>query len=156
MATYDSTADTLAHSRRVGELMGALIVELVVRSTQHDLSKTESPELAAFDAATPRLAGLAYGSPEYAASLAELQPALEHHYAHNRHHPEHHEAGVDGMTLVDLIEMLADWRASTERVAGGDLGRSLEINAGRFHISPQLAAVLRNTARHYHWLDDRP
>jgi hypothetical protein len=33
---YDSTADTLRHSLRVGELMGHPIRELVDRSTQHD------------------------------------------------------------------------------------------------------------------------
>ena len=43
---YDSTAETLRHSLRVGELMGALIRELVDRSVKHDLSKTEDPELA--------------------------------------------------------------------------------------------------------------
>lgn len=152
VTAYDSTADTLAHSRRVGELMGAPIVELVQRSTQHDLSKTRAPEKDGFDEHTPRLRSLTYGSPEYAESLAALQPALEHHYAHNRHHPQHFENGVDGMTLIDLIEMLADWKASTERVTDGDLARSLEINAERFGISPQLAAILHNTAEQYGWL----
>lgn len=42
---YDSTADTLKHSLRVGTLMGQPIAELVQRSTRHDLSKTEPPEL---------------------------------------------------------------------------------------------------------------
>lgn len=149
---YDSTADTLSHSRRVGELMGEPIVELVQRSTQHDLSKTQDPERAGFDEHTQRLSGLTYGSPEYAASLADLRPTLEHHYAHNRHHPEHFADGIDGMTLVDLIEMLADWKASTERVADGRLSRSLEINAERFGISPQLAEILRNTAERYGWM----
>jgi len=152
MSAYDSTADTLRHSRRVGELMGRPIVELVQRSTQHDLSKTETPELELFDEHTPALRGLTYGSDEYAASLEALRPALEHHYAHNPHHPEHHADGVRGMTLVDLVEMLADWRAATERHDTGDLGRSLEINAARFHISPQLQQILRNTAEHYGWL----
>jgi hypothetical protein len=33
---------------------------------------------------------------------------LKHHYAHNRHHPEFFgEDGVDGMSLVDVIEMPA-------------------------------------------------
>jgi hypothetical protein len=54
---------------------------------------------------------------------------LKHHYSHNRHHPEFFgEDGVDGMTLVDLIEMLADWKAATERHDDGDLAKSLEIH----------------------------
>jgi hypothetical protein len=51
---------------------------------------------------------------------------LKHHYAHNRHHPEFFgEDGVDGMSLVDVIEMLADWKAATEHHDDGDLAKSL-------------------------------
>jgi hypothetical protein len=54
---------------------------------------------------------------------------LMHHDAHNRHHPEFFgEDGVDGMTLVDVIEMLADWKAASERHDDGDLAKSLEID----------------------------
>jgi hypothetical protein len=54
---------------------------------------------------------------------------LKHHYAYNRHHQEFFgEDGVDGMTLVDLIEMLPDWKAATERHDDGDLAKSLEIH----------------------------
>lgn len=151
MNEHRSIARTLAHSRRVGELMGQPTVELVQRMTQHDLSKTQSPEVEHFDAAPP-LDKLVYGSAEYEASRAALKPALDHHYANNRHHPENHEDGVAGMTLVDLIEMLADWKASTERVAGGDLSRSLVINGDRFAMKGQLLAILHNTAEQYGWL----
>lgn len=154
--TYDSRADTLAHSLRVGALMGAAIAELVERSTKHDLSKTQPPEVEAFDRVTPRLRTLRYGSEEYKASLRELGPALEHHYAANRHHPEHFAEGVDNMTLVDLLEMLADWKAATERTADGDLARSLEINAKRFGISEPLLRVLANTASWFGWLHYGP
>ena len=62
MTDYDSTADTLKHSRRVGELIGQAIKELINRSTSHDLSKTEPPEKAIFDEYTPKLKGSTYGS----------------------------------------------------------------------------------------------
>lgn len=151
--TYDSTADTLKHSLRVGELMGQLINELVQRSVKHDLSKTEEPERPLFDIYSPKLKDTTYGSDEYKAFLEGLKPALDHHYAHNRHHPEHHKDGVSGMTLVDLIEMLADWKAATERHNDGSLSRSLEIQQDRFNISDQLNQILTNTARHFGWLD---
>lgn len=149
---YDSTADTLRHSLRVGELMARPITELIERSTQHDRSKTEDPELAVFNEFTPKLQTTTYGSDEYKAHLAAMKPALDHHYAANRHHPEHFADGVDGMTLVDLVEMLADWKAATERHADGDLARSLEIQRDRFGLSDQLVRILRNTAEHYGWL----
>lgn len=150
---YNSTADTLKHSLRVGALMGEAIGELVERSTQHDLSKTQPPELEIFNEFTPKLKHSTYGSEEYKGFLVSMGEALKHHYAHNRHHPEHFgPMGVAGMTLVDLIEMLADWKAATERHDDGDLAKSLEIQRERFGISPQLAQILRNTAAHFGWI----
>jgi hypothetical protein len=153
MTDFDSTAETLAHSRRVGELIGQTIMELVERSTQHDLSKTLPPEKAIFDEFTPKLKHSTYGSEEYKGFLEAMKPALDHHYGHNRHHPEHFgDTGVNGMTLIDLIEMLADWKAATERHADGDLTRSLQIQKDRFGISDQLAQILDNTAREMGWV----
>lgn len=153
---YDSAPDTLRHSRRVGELMGQPIKELIDRSTKHDLSKTEPPEKAIFDEFTPKLKHSTYGSEEYRGFLEAMGEGLRHHYEHNRHHPEHFADGVDGMTLVDLVEMLADWKAATERHADGDLARSLEIQRDRFGISEQLAQILRNTAEHFGWVAPPP
>lgn len=152
MTDYDSRADTLKHSQRVGEYMMQMIKEALDRSTCHDRSKTEPPEVEAFDCYTPKLKDLTYGSDEYRSCLREMKPALEHHYAVNRHHPEHFENGIDDMTLVDLIEMTADWKAATERSTTGDLAKSLDIQKERFSISDQLMRVLWNTARHFRWL----
>lgn len=153
MNDYDSTADTLRHSRRVGELMSQMITELVDRSYRHDLSKTETPEKEIFDLVTPRLRELTYGSDEYKASLASMGNALEHHYANNRHHPEWHSEGVAGMTLMDLAEMLADWKAAGERHSDGSMAASLRIQRKRFDLSDQLYSVLANTAKHLGWID---
>lgn len=60
------------------------------------------------------------------------------------------------MTLVDLLEMLADWKAATERAPQGDLAASLTINRDRFDIAPQLMDILTNTARHLGWLTAEP
>lgn len=152
--SYDSTADTLRHSLRVGELMGQPINELVARSTQHDRSKTEPPELEIFNEFTPKLRDSTYGSDEYKGFLTSMGEGLAHHYAHNRHHPEHFANGVNGMTLVDLIEMLADWKAATERHADGDLHRSLEIQRERFGLTGQLCQILWNTAVAYGWVSE--
>jgi hypothetical protein len=148
----NSAPGTLHHSRRVGALMGQAIAELVQRSYQHDLSKLSEEEKPYFDRATEELAGLTYGTPEYFASLARIRPALEHHFAHNRHHPEHHARGVDDMTLMDLVELIADWQDSTTRVTDGDLVRSVNLNMARFGIDAQLARVLLNTAVALGWI----
>src|SRR5690606_13389318 len=78
---YDSRADTLAHIERVQHYLGYFIGELAFRGSIHDQSRLEHPEKSAFDIATPRLRDLEYGSDAYKAALADLQPALDHHYA---------------------------------------------------------------------------
>ncbi|GAB3899985.1 hypothetical protein GCM10029964_086700 [Kibdelosporangium lantanae] len=91
------------------------------------------------------------------ALVDSMGQGLRHHYAHNRHHPEHFADGVNGMTLVDLVEMLADWKAATERTfPHGDLADSLAINRERFGIAPRLMDILANTARHFGWLAAEP
>lgn len=148
----DSTVATLKHSRRVDVLLMELMWEIGLRVTQHDASKLEDPEKTTFDTYSPLLRDCTYGSDEYKGYLEAMKPALAHHYANNRHHPEHFENGVAGMTLVDLVEMLADWKAATERHADGDLERSLEINRERFGMSDQLVSILRNTAVEAGWI----
>lgn len=150
----DSRPATLFHSLRVGHFMTHIIKELVDRSVVHDYSKTQEPEVSGFDRATARLSSMAYGSPQYDASRAALAETLKHHYAGNRHHPEHFgDRGINGMTLADLVEMLADWRASTERMGGtGDLRESIRLNATRFKMEPQTVEILLNTAEHFGWI----
>lgn len=149
--TYDSTADTLAHIDRVQDLMTFVIGELSERALAHDLSKLQSPEKEVFDAETPNLKGLTYGSDEYKASLARMQKALVHHYGVNSHHPEHYEHGIRGMSLLDLVEMLCDWKAATERHENGDIAKSIEINQDRFGYSDDLKPIFHNTIKEMGW-----
>jgi hypothetical protein len=150
--SHDSRPDTWEHIHRVRGLLGQVIADLQERAHEHDQTKLASPEREAFDVISPRLAKLTYGSDEYRASLREMKPAIQHHYAAYRHHPEHFEDGFAAMNLVDVMEMLADWKAASERHADGDLGRSIEHNAERFGYGPEVAALLTNTARDLGWL----
>lgn len=144
--SYDSTADTLRHIKRISALLGEAATELLRRGAYHDDSKLQSPEKELFDEYTPKLADCTYGSDEYKTYLAELGPALQHHYERNSHHPEHYENGVNGMDLFDLVEMFFDWKAASERHADGDIYRSIEFNKTRFNLSDQTVSILRNTA----------
>ena len=84
---------------------------------------------------------------EYQQFLDKLKPALDHHYASNRHHPEHFVNGVTDMTLIDILEMFCDWKASSLRQNDGNLLKSIDVNAERFHMDGQLRQILINTAR---------
>lgn len=149
--SYDSTGDTEAHINQVRDDMRAVIKLLEQRAIDHDASKLESPEKEAFDLATPKLKGLTYGSPEYKAATDELGVALDHHYALNSHHPQHYPNGVNGMSLLDILEMFADWHSAGKRHADGDFTKSLDINDRRFGLSIQLAEIFRNTQRELGW-----
>lgn len=150
--SYDSTADTLKHVRRVQTLLAEFAAQLLARGAVHDDSKFSEAEKSHFDIATPKLKTLTFGTPEYAASLAELKPALDHHYAVNSHHPEHYPNGVDGMDLLDLVEMVLDWKAASERGATSALRLAPAFD--RFKISPQLQSIIRNTAERAGWLEN--
>lgn len=149
--TYDSTADTLQHIKTVNKYLLGASGALLIRAIKHDDSKLASPEKELFDELTPILKNLTYGSDEYKDSLAKLKPALDHHYANNSHHPEHYQNGIDGMTLLDVIEMFYDWKAASERTAKGDIRLSVKINAERFNMSQQLVNIFNNTINSHKW-----
>ena len=44
-------------------------------------------------------------------------------------------------------EMFFDWKAATERMASGNIHKSIEINKDRFKMDPQVAAIFSNTAK---------
>ena len=150
---YDSTIDTTLHIDRVRYLLGKCAIILLERGVRHDASKLGEPEKVIFDAVGNRLAVITYDGEEYKHSLADLKTALDHHYAHNTHHPEHYLNGVDGMSLFDLTEMLMDWKAASERHPGGmDIFRSVEISSERFLIGENLKNILLNTVKEIGWI----
>jgi hypothetical protein len=146
--------ETLRHIMQVRNLLDKIIVELLKRAKEHDQSKLVEPELSTFVEYTPKLAQCVYGSDEYKQLIQEMKPALDHHYAANRHHPEHFadeanaalsQSPVDRMNLIDLIEMLCDWKASTMRHRDGNIQKSIDISQERFLLSDQLVSILKNT-----------
>lgn len=119
---------------------------LNLRGQAHDQSKLHSPEAEIFEEYTPKLKNLEYGTQAYKDCLKEMKPALDHHYKHNRHHPEYFDAGIDGMNLFDIIEMLCDWIASGKRMKNGDINKSIEINQVRFGYTDEFKFMLQRTA----------
>lgn len=86
----DSIPQTLKHISLVQKRLTELIANLITRSGGHDMSKLQEPEKTTFDAAEEAFARVAYGSQEYYEHLESIRPAIEHHYKHNDHHPDHY------------------------------------------------------------------
>jgi len=137
--------ETMKHIMVVQTFLCEVMKELLRRSVAHDDTKLNPPEEDIFEVYTAKLKDCTYGSDEYKQYLAEMKPALDHHYKCNRHHPEHFDIGIKGMNLIDLIEMLCDWMAASERHADGDIWNSIEINQKRFGYSDELKQILLNT-----------
>lgn len=143
--TYDSRPETYEHIGVVRGYLTEVVTQLLDRAQQHDASKLVDPELATFDEYTPKLKHSTFGSDEYKGFLVGMGEGLQHHYQSNRHHPEHFADGVEGMSLIDLVEMICDWLAATQRHADGDIRRSIDINQERFGYDDQLKRILHNT-----------
>lgn len=144
-----TNAITMEHIHNVGVFITMMVNELLKRSIEHDKTKLERPEVEIFAEYTPKLAKTEYNSEEYKQFLEEMKPALDHHYAKNRHHPEHFPKGIEDMNLVDIFEMLCDWKAATMRHDTGNILNSISANTERFGISKQLAKVLQNTVEYF-------
>lgn len=147
MTVAECRVETQKHIEAVRKYIRFMIDKIDMRGVKHDASKLESPEVEVFAEYTPKLNSTTFGSEEYYHNLEQMKPALDHHYASNRHHPEHFVNGINDMTLVDILEMFCDWKASTLRHNDGNLLKSIETNAERFHMEGQLKQILLNTAR---------
>ena len=159
----ESKFKTMRHIETVRNHLNTVVREILSRAEDHDQSKLQPPEVEIFEVYTPKLRDCTYGSEEYKGYLKEMQVALDHHYYVNRHHPEYFMVGpehngpwvqspLERMTLVDLVEMLCDWKAATLRHADGDIMQSVNQNQERFGYSDELRMILANTAR---WLDSQ-
>ena len=142
----ESKFKTLRHVETVRNFLNSVISELMNRQEKHDQSKLEPEEVETFEKYTPKLRDLTYGSDEYRQCLKEMKPAIDHHNSVNRHHPEYFGTGINEMNLIDLMEMLCDWKAAGMRHNDGDIFKSISINKKRFGISDQLESILVSTA----------
>lgn len=128
---------------------------LMIRAANHDNSKLVEPEKSGYDLLTSAMAGKVYGTDEYTAAMAEVmanplvEAAWQHHATHNSHHPEYHDDGIAGMSLLDIVEMLCDWKGASER--NGPRAFSIAYSIKRHKIDPQLAAILENTVKELDW-----
>lgn len=151
MTQVECIQDTLKHIHRVAILLQEVIDKLFQRGLKHDVSKLSEPELLAFTQYTPLLKETKYGSEEYIQCLKNMKEAIDHHYKNSPHHPEFYKHGITEMNLLDIFEMLADWKAASERMKDGSLENSIIQNQKRFGYSNELRTLLLNTIKHLSW-----
>jgi hypothetical protein len=142
-----SNMDVVHHIHEVRNNLYAIIQNLDQRARLHDQSKLESPEQEIFASTYGELEKTEYGTDQWNQLVNKVKPAVEHHYQCNSHHPEHWKNGINDMSLMDVLEMIADWCAAVHRTKDGDINKSIDINAKRFGIDEQLCNIMKNTIK---------
>lgn len=150
--TWLHISGTISHKFYVFMFILSDCAKLMWRALIHDWSKFTYSESKGFIQVVHLLKTSKYGDETYQDCLKKLKPCLEKHYARNKHHPEHfvHDINdtftcMDKMSLIDLIEMINDWKAATKRHKDGDIVRSINQNKERFAMSNQLTNILKNS-----------
>ena len=138
----------LVHKFWVFFYMSKICCVLMLRAFRHDASKFTKHEEPYFRKYATRLGKSKYGSKEYEGHKQSIKIALRHHYENNQHHPEFYEDGYAGMSMLDKLEMLADWQSSTKR-NGGDIFESIEIGQKRFGYSETEKQLLIRTIKEF-------
>jgi hypothetical protein len=138
-----------SHIAGVREKCLKLAEDLYRRGMEHDNSKRDPEEFLPMLEHFDKLRKTKYGSEEYSTIRALIQPAVDLHYSRNTHHPEHYQNGLNGMCLLDLVEMLCDWAEASKGTVNGSIAQSMEVNKQRFGISEQLFQIMQNTVKKY-------
>jgi len=138
------------HVMAVQSNLNKIADALRARATIHDQSKYLMDEFEQFIELKLIARTFPYGSDEYEDSM-KGNKAIKLHFARNSHHPEHYPNGMADMSLLDIIEMVADWRATNEvrlRKQATEISweDSLEVQRKRFKLTPEQLVLIRLVA----------
>lgn len=135
----------MRHKIFVQANMHDLIAKLQRRAIKHDSSKYLDDEFNGFAELDSVEAFKKFGTPEYKA-LIENNVGILSHYKRNTHHPEHFENGIAGMSFLDIVEMVIDWKSACETY-GNDFEKSLEFSIKRFGCDEKQEWLIRLIAK---------
>lgn len=150
---FDFICDTLLHVTEVSENLEIIAGKLRQRGFAHDRTKFQQLEFDGFVSTREKFKKANYGSPEYQECIELTKPAVEHHYSKNRHHTAFHKNGINDMTFIDIIEMIADWRAAARRSPDKKLVDTLDYAKKKYKIDDQLFRIMKNTLSELGWID---
>ena len=148
---FEVLLDTIQHVSEVKENLEDILSDLRKRAEAHDRSKFADPEFSTFVSTRPEFKKANYGTPEYEAVCVKAKVGVDHHYAENRHHVGFHENGVDDMNLMDLLEMLADWKAASRRSPDLTFEDSLPRAFKKYEMDETIQRLMTNTIRYLAW-----
>lgn len=139
----------LKHKEEVVVAMAKFAAEISYRAGVHDNSKFSADEFDINSEHVQHFNKYDFDTAEEKNLRELVGPAIIAHRKRNRHHPEHFENGIDGMNLIDLLEMLCDWQSASKRAKGDSLRKGLPILKEKYNISPQLLKIIENTLKDF-------
>lgn len=122
-----------------------LIEELLLRANLHDISKLTSEEFDGFAKSIYYLKGPWGQEARPPEILKRLKQSLVTHYAYNDHHPEYFQNGMKDMDLIQMLELIVDWRAAMIGQGNHDIEETLRVGQERFKYPDYVKDILRNT-----------
>jgi len=140
----------ITHRAKVQETLETVASKLKQRAFSHDLSKFNASEFDGMSNKLDQLEETEFGSSEYYKILKSLKNELGEHYFKNRHHPEHYIDKIESMSLIDLLEMIADWKAASKSVRFSD---TLDTCFERFNVPKIMKHQIAFTCLDLGWID---
>lgn len=145
MSNETFISDLMTHKSKVSFNINAIMKSLMIAKNNHDSSKFCLEERGPYESVFNTLQNSEYGSNEHKEALDIIKPAIDHHYKENRHHPEHFEDGISGMNLVDICEMISDWKAASDRKGSDVRNFIITVAKKKYNMSDDLTSILLNT-----------
>lgn len=136
------------HKDGVKDYLSFIVNLLASRALTHDNSKNSNEEYKYFKMANSVNRNQFKTYEEYLNYIKPtLDKGLEHHYNVNRHHPEYFDNGIDDMNLIDILEMIVDWKVSIEQ-NDKELYEEIDYNFKKYNVSEQLKKIILNTYKY--------
>ncbi len=146
--------DTLRHISEVAENLSDMIHDLEKRSISHDRSKLEEFEFDIMTEKLPIFRKANRESKEYKKSVTAIRAFLDHHYDYNRHHPQFHKNGFADMNLLDILEMIADWKAINKNNSDLSFKESLPETFEMYNIPKNMQKHIIATLEYLDWIEN--
>ena len=134
------------HKQSVKVGIQRIIDELADRAEKHDDDKFETEVFDSFYNALDKFINTKFGERNWELAMDEIGDSLFKHYSASPHHAQHYENGINGTNLLDLIEMMVDWKSASNSYGDSSFEESLRVQKKRFGIDDQLYGILTNTA----------
>lgn len=141
------TKNNEVHQAYVRYFIDRMIEDIEHRRDIHDDSKLSPEEILGFANGLPYLENSGIGEDmKMPPDISDnLNKAVAHHYQVNDHHPEYFENLFEGMDLMTLIELVADWRAAMIRSGNTNYEASIQYGMKKYKMPEYFANILRNT-----------